>query len=133
MTGPIPQLNRQHSSTTGGSTMHKTSGSKHRRCSSADNHNSMELVHDDTERKEILFVKRERTASDDDSGTEEIEQQMEHIFMATVNDGEDKLSTKSFSPNFDEGFSENENQQEPQLITITNDRKLTNIIFALSS
>jgi archaellum component FlaD/FlaE len=133
MTGSIHQLNRQHSSTTGGPTMHKTSDQKLRRCSSADDHNSMELVHDVTERKEILFVKRERTASDDDSGTEEIEQQMEHIFMATVNNDEDKLSTKAVSPNFDEGFSENENQQEPQLITITNDRKLTNIVFALSS
>ncbi len=106
MTGSINQFNRQHSSTTGSSTMEKIYHSKLRRCSSADDHNSMELIPDDNQHKEIFVFKREHTTSDVDSGTEEIEQQLEQAYITTFNDNEDKLSIASFSPNPDEGFSE---------------------------
>jgi hypothetical protein len=133
MTGSIHKFSRQHSSTTSGTTMDKTHSSKLRRSSSVDDLTSMELIHDDNEHKEFSFVKREHTPSDDDSGTEEIEQQMEQFCLTTFNDDEDKQSIKSFGPNPDEGFSECENQRESQLSVIKNDRKLGNIFFALSS
>ena len=44
----------------------------------------MELIPDDNQHKELSVFKREHTTSDVDSGTEEIEQQMEYVFIATV-------------------------------------------------
>jgi hypothetical protein len=127
MTGPIYQYNRQHSSTTASSNMEKTHPSKLRRCSSADDHNSPELIPDDNYHKEFLYFKRERTLTDDDSGTEEIEQQLEHIFVSTLNDTEDNLVNKATGINADEGFSECENQEKSKIYCIKNDRKLSNI------
>jgi hypothetical protein len=129
MTGSINQFNRQHSSTTGSSTMEKIYRSKLRRCSSADDHNSMELIPDDNQHKEIFVFKREHTTSDVDSGTEEIEQQLEQAYITTFNDNEDKLSIASFSPNPDEGFSECEREMESQISLIKKDRKLSKIFF----
>jgi len=139
MTGSIHQFHRQHSSTTtttGSSNMGKNYRPKLRRYSSADDHNSIELIVDDNQHKEFSDLKREHTTSDTDSGTEEIEQQLEQTFTATttINDNEDNLSIKSVGPNFDEGFSECERELQPKISLINNDRKLSNIFFfALSS
>lgn len=134
MTGSIHQLNRQHSTTAGSSNMKKSSGPKLRRCSSVDDHNSIELILDDNHHKEFFSFKREHTTSDVDSGTEEIEQQqLEQVFMRTSIDNEDILSVKSFGPNLDEGFSECEREIESQLSLVKTDRKLGNsFFFALS-
>ncbi|CAF1142990.1 unnamed protein product [Rotaria sordida] len=111
MTGSIPQLTRQHSSTADHSKMDKSYREKFRRCSSANDQTSIELI------------------SDDDSGIEEIEQQqqqqqLEYVFQAIGNDSEDQLSIKSFIPNSDDGFSECETQDETTLSLIKKDLKL---------
>ncbi len=126
MTGSIHQFNRQHSSHA-----EKTYRPQYRRCSSADDHNSMELIPDDHQHKELPVFKREHLTSDVDSGTEELEQQLEHVYLATSNDNEDEASIKSFGPNPDEGFSECEQEEKSQLPLIINDRKLSKIYFCL--
>jgi hypothetical protein len=131
MTGSIHQLNRQHSSTTSSSTMEKIYRSKLRRSSSVDDLNSIELIPDDNQHKEFPDFKREHTTSDVDSGTEEIEQQLESAFTTTFNDNEDTLSVKSIGQNFDEGFSESEREIQSQRFLIKKDRKLSNTFFLL--
>jgi len=129
MTGSIHQLNRQHSSTTSSSTMEKIYRSKLRRSSSVDDLNSIELIPDDNQHKEFPDFKREHTTSDVDSGTEEIEQQLESAFTTTFNDNEDTLSVKSVGQNFDEGFSESEREIQSQRFLIKQDRKSSNTFF----
>jgi hypothetical protein len=128
MTGPTHQYTRQHSSTTVNSNPEKTHEPKLRRCSSADDHNSLELVPDDNDHKEYLYVKRERTMTDD-SGTEEIEQQWEHMVISTLNADENNLIRKTPGVNGDEGYSECENPEKSQVFDIQNDRKLSNLFF----
>jgi hypothetical protein len=133
MTGSIHQLSRQHSSTTANTTMEKIYRPKLRRCSSADDHNSKELTPDINQ--QISVFKRESITSDVDSGTEEIEQQLEHAFVATSFDHDDQVSIKSFGPNFDEGFSECEESQvqiqndDSKLPRVEQDRKLHHTLF----
>jgi len=132
MTGSIHQFSRQHSSTTGGSTMEKTYCSKVRRSSSVDDRTSIELIPDDNQHKELPVFKREHKTSDVDSGTEENEQQVEPGFTTTtLDDNEDTSSIKSVGQNFDEGFSECERGRETQSqpLRVTMDRKLSNIFF----
>jgi len=131
MTGPTHQYTRQHSSTTANSNTEKTHEHKLRRCSSADDHNSLELVPDDNHHKEYLDFKRERTMSDDDSGTEEIEQQLEHMVISTLNADENNLTRKTPGVNGDEGYSECENPEKSQVFSIQNDRKSSNLFFLL--
>jgi hypothetical protein len=133
MTGSIHTYNRQHSSTTASSDMDKNHQLKLRRWSSADDNNSIQSVPEDNLNEEKFFVKREHTTSDVDSGTEEIEQQLDHMFIQTINDDEDQLSIKSFGVNADEGYSECEipekqlDEAETSVSRIENDRKLKNI------
>jgi hypothetical protein len=128
MTGSIQQLNRQHSSTTTTTTMEKSYRPKFRRCSSADDHGLTESMSDINQQKDISVFKRQSITSDADSGTEEIEQQMEHVVVASYYDNDDQSSVKSFSPNYDEGFSECDREEESSVQTITEDFKLPIII-----
>ncbi|CAF1579813.1 unnamed protein product [Rotaria sp. Silwood1] len=91
----------------------------------------IESMVDDDQHKENLFSKQKNTIDDnngDDSGTEGIEQQLEHTSITKFNDNEDKLSIQSVSPNPDEGFSECEIQDKSIHILIKNDLKLANNI-----
>ncbi|CAF1135652.1 unnamed protein product [Rotaria sordida] len=128
MTGSTRIYNRQHSATTGSSKMEKSCGSQLRRCSSTNDRDSIELISVDDQLKENLFYKRKNSISDDDSGTEEIEQQLEYMCITNVNDNEDKLSIKSFGPNLDEGFSECEIQSESTISLIKIDLNLAKSI-----
>ncbi|CAF4078335.1 unnamed protein product [Rotaria sp. Silwood2] len=113
MIGSIPQLTHQHSLTANHSKVDKSCRSKLYRCFSANDQDLIELIH-----------------NDDDSGTEEIEQQqLEYVFQAIVNDNEDQLSMKSFTPNPDEGFSECETQDETTVSRIKKDLKLAQNIL----
>ena len=115
MTGSIPQLHRQHSSTAH-STMEKIYRPKLRRCSSADDHSPMESMGPmvNQQQKEFFSFKPATPTSDIDSGTEEIEQQLEQVFLSPP---ADQLVQ------FDEGFSEYEREEDRQLVKIHHDRK----------
>ena len=120
MTGSIPQLHRQHSSTaTTHSTMEKTFRPKLRRCSSADDHSPLELCPTVNQKgKEIFSFKRASPTSEFDSGTEENEQQLEYVFLAPSSNDDEPIAQ------LDEGFSECEREEDLQLKKIKYDRKL---------
>ncbi|CAF2757314.1 unnamed protein product [Rotaria sp. Silwood2] len=124
MTGSTHEYTRQHSATTGSSKMNKSYESQLRQCLSTNDLDSLELIPVDNQLEEKLFYKRKTSISDDDSGTEEVEQQLEQMLITNLNDNEDKLSIKSFGHNPDEGFSEYENQPESAISRIKKDIKL---------
>lgn len=86
------------------------------------------LVVDENQSKEMFAFKRVHNKSENDSGTEEIEQQMEQLFIANMPTGDDQSSVQSVSPIPDEGFSECEREEDSQLTRITQDRKCTVIM-----
>ena len=137
MTGSIHQLSRQHSSTaTTNTTMEKNFRPKLRRCSSADDHGLMESMVDIHQQKDFPVFKREYATSDIDSGTEEIEQQFEHVAITESFDIDDQSSVKSFG-HFDEGFSEcyrdaETPTEESKRPMIEDDRKFHHHFFAWS-
>lgn len=116
MTGSIPQFLRQHSSTA--TAVEKRYRPKLRRCSSADDHSPVESIPMVNQpQKEMFSFKPATPTSDIDSGTEENEQQLEHVFLpATFDQGEP-------IPQLDEGFSEYEQEENFQLAQIKHDRK----------
>ena len=120
MTGSIHRFNRQYSSTaTTNSTKEEVHQPKLRRCSSADEHNSPEFIPEVHFQKEKFSFKRGSPTSDIDSGTEEVEQQSEHVFLPAPSDNEDPI------PQLDEGFSESDREEDPQLAMIKRDRKFS--------
>ncbi|CAF1336007.1 unnamed protein product [Rotaria sordida] len=90
---------------------------------------TIESMFNNGQNKQYLFYERKNIIDDnDDSGTEGIEQQLEHISIIKVNDNEDQLSIKSFGPNLDEGFSEIEIQDASKLELIKKHLELANNI-----
>jgi hypothetical protein len=97
----------------------------------------MESMVDIHQQKDFPVFKREHTTSDVDSGTEEIEQQLEYVAITESFDKADQSSIQSFSPTLDEGFSECYREEEAQnqmaneeskLPLIEDDRKLHNTL-----
>lgn len=118
MTGSIHRYNRQSSSTTTtGSTKEGVHQPKLRRCSSADEHNPSEFIPEIHFQKNKFSFKRGSPTSDIDSGTEEVEQQSEHVFLPAPSDTDEQI------PQLDEGFSELEREEDFQLSVIKRDRK----------
>lgn len=134
MTGSIPTLNRQHSETTSSSTMEKAKqrGKLRRNSSAEDQREPLEVILDFHEQKDIFFGQRERRTTDYDSGTEENEQQCEQTCSSTENVDEDQPSQFVATFNADEGYSEDENDETSKILSIQNDRKLSNISVLLS-
>ncbi|UJR13253.1 hypothetical protein I4U23_000274 [Adineta vaga] len=129
MTGSIPQLARQHSSTATNSNLEKTQKVKVRRSSSADDSEhplALELKKIDT--NEVVYRKRESTIIDYDSGTEEIEQQLEQIYFPTIDVQEDNTFKPTTGSNADEGFSEYESEEKSKVLDIKNDLILAKTI-----
>lgn len=125
MTGSNDRYIRQCSSTTTGSSKGEVHQPKLRRCSSADEQNPSEFIPMVLFSKEKFSFKRVSPTSDIDSGTEEVEQQSEHVFLPASSDTDEVI------PQFDEGFSEYEREEDPQLTTIKQDRKFLLRVFLL--
>ncbi|CAF1157816.1 unnamed protein product [Adineta ricciae] len=130
MTGSISRLSRQHSETATNSNMEKVQKhEKPRRSSSAeDQRGPLEVILDFHEQKEVFFAERERRTTDYDSGTEEIEQQLEQKCFSAINTDEDEPSGCVATCNADEGYSENESDEKSKLLDIKNDLNLVKTI-----
>jgi len=132
MTGSL-LFNRQHSSTAGHSNVNKTVRPKLRRCSSADDNNSFEIIPNENQYKEKLFTKHDPTSSDNDSGIEDFDQQIMNYacsksnnvdeqeiltcFGACEEEDDDADSTQTVTEEF-------KDSEQKDLQRIHNDRKL---------
>ncbi|CAF1062654.1 unnamed protein product [Adineta ricciae] len=130
MTGSIPQLSRQHSETATNSNMEKAQKhEKPRRSSSVDDHRGLlEVILDLHDQKDVFFPQRERRTTDYDSGTDEIEQQLEQTCFSAINTDEDEPSQVVTTCNADEGYSENESDEKSKILDIKNDLNLVKTI-----
>ena len=106
MTGSFV-FNRQMSSTAGASTVDKSSQPKLRRCSSANEQNSLDPILDDALLKLKLATKRTQSPSDDDSGTEDVEPQVAPSSNhSEKNDEEEDAQSLVFEGCQDEGIGD---------------------------
>jgi hypothetical protein len=107
MTGSLLLLNRQHSSTSGYSSNNKITRSKLRRCSSADDQNSIEVTPDENQYKGKFSTKFDPTVSDNDSGIEDFDQQNAKVVRSNTNNVDEEESSPCFGPCEDETNEEN--------------------------
>jgi hypothetical protein len=115
MTGSL-LLNRQHSTATVYPIKNKTTRRKLRRCSSADEQSSFEILSN-----EKMFTKFEPTSSDNDSGIEDFDQQVVNCVRERTNEEEERSSQcfgacededveEELTPTVDQGFQYPEQQ-----------------------
>jgi hypothetical protein len=125
MTGSL-LLNRQHSTATVYPIKNKTTRRKLRRCSSADEQSSFEILSN-----EKMFTKFEPTSSDNDSGIEDFDQQVINYVREQTNEEEERSSQcfgacededveEELTPTVDQGFQYPEQQGVEGIL---NDRK----------
>jgi hypothetical protein len=128
MTGSL-LYQRQYSSTEGNSNITKMA--QLRRCSSVDNR-SIKAILDGNQYKDKMFMKHERTPSDTDSGTEDLDQQIVDLVCSETSNVNEEQSSPIFTACADEGFEETfsqvkieEFQYSPEEFVqgIQNDRK----------
>jgi hypothetical protein len=105
MTGSL-LFNRQHSSTAGYSNTEKVARRKLRRCSSADEHSSIEVTPDENQHKTSFFSKRDPIASEDDSGIEDSDQQNVNYVCSQSNNVKEQVPSISFGACEDEDAEE---------------------------
>jgi len=84
----------------------------------------IEIIPDDGHHEEKFFTKRKNTSSDHDSGTEDIEQQLDDMCIRDKNVHEDQSSEKSFEPGHDDGFYDDETTHNSNGISMHNDVEL---------
>lgn len=122
------QINRQISSTANHTKVDGSSLAQLDECASMHGQDFSSTMPDQQQLEQILITPRKQTYSDADSGTDEIELQMEQLALTNANDNEDQASVKSFEANGDEGFSENEDPYEQMTLAIKTDLNLAKTI-----
>jgi hypothetical protein len=132
MTGSL-LLNRQHSSTASNPKKNRMIRPKYRRCSSADENNSLEIISNTNQTKEKLFKKFEPTSSDNDSGIEDFDQHVANVVDSQTNNMQEEIEESSpcFGACEDEDVEENVTPTNIQIFeypqedlqVILNDRK----------
>jgi len=113
MTGSL-LLNRQHSSTAGYPSK-KMARPKLRRCSSADEHNSFDVIPDENQNKKTIFTKHDPTSSDNDSGIEDFDQQNATGVHERINNVDEEEPSLCFGACEDENFEENSTENFIQI------------------
>lgn len=125
------QINRQLSSTAAHTKADGSSLAQLDECASIHDQDFSSTMPEQQQLEQILISSRKQTYSDADSGTEEVELQMEQLALVNSNDNEDQASVHSFELNGDEGFSENEDEGIQTVLAIKADRKCHPALFML--
>ena len=107
MTGTL-LLNRQVSSNAGQSNVDQTARRSLCRTSSVDGHLPMETIPDEKLGKIKAKDIRPRLATDNDSGTEDLDQPVQHDADSPVQDHDDDALSTKFGACEDEGYDGNE-------------------------
>ncbi|CAF2542342.1 unnamed protein product [Rotaria sp. Silwood2] len=124
MTGSL-LFHRQRSVAAGYSNKDKVARTKLRRCSSAEDHNTTEVTSDDHRHVAELLTRRDQTASDSDSGIEDLDQQVVNHVQSQPDNIDDEEPSTQFGACDDEGLEinpiQNFIQSYEQLVNLYND------------
>ncbi|CAF0989962.1 unnamed protein product [Rotaria sp. Silwood1] len=124
MTGSL-LVHRQLSVVAGNSSKDKVIRPKLRRCSSAEDHNIIQVLTDDHRRITNSLIQYDQTTSDNDSGIEDFDQQVINHVRLQSNNIDDEEPLTQFGACDDEGFEANPihilNQKYQQLLDLYND------------